>query len=65
MTAHNVGDRVRSLVNAQKLIAGSDYTVVDAIESVMIGSNYVTYVLQDDAGDRFAVCNGHLILDQV
>lgn len=64
MTAHKIGDRVRSNVDTQLLVKGREYEVVDAIESYMIGSTYVTYVVQDEAGDRFAVCNGHLVLSR-
>jgi hypothetical protein len=62
MTAFNVGSRVVSRINEQNLTKGQEYTVEDVISNHQPFGTFVTYVLADDAGDRFAVGNGHLVL---
>jgi hypothetical protein len=65
MTAFKVGEFVISRINAQGLTQGNLYEVVDVVERHLAFGTFVTYVLQDDNENRFAVSNGHLVLDRV
>ena len=64
MTAFNKNDQVISLVNAQGLKKGTQYTVVQVtVESLGFFGEVVTYKLQDPTtGFMYDVVNGHLIL---
>lgn len=65
MTRFQVGDLVVSRINEQGLTKGYEYEVVDVITTSYTWGVFVTYVLEDDEGRRFAVGNGHLVLGRV
>ncbi len=66
MTAHNIGDKVVANTNAQGLVAGAKYLVVDVdVQSVGIFGDVVTYLVRpwsDALGTKLAIGNGHLLL---
>jgi hypothetical protein len=76
MSTFNVGDRVRSTVNAQGLVAGVEYEVLDVRTRRTFVGGFTTYYLRcldrtvaptrEDGTERaLAVGNGHLVLEAV
>lgn len=64
MTRFQIGDRVRSRVNAQGLVAGHEYRVCDVLVRALPFGDYVTYVVRaDDAAKDLHVGNAHLLLE--
>jgi len=61
-TAFQIDQVVESRINEQGLTEGEHYYVADVIERHLAFGTFVTYVLEDDKGDRYAVGNGHLVL---
>ena len=61
MPVHNVGDRVRSNVDAQGMRPGELFEVV-AVVSGFLG--IVTYLVRAEDGRELEVGNGHLLLER-
>jgi len=62
MTAHKVGDRVRSNVDAQGMRRGESFEVV-AVSHGYFG--IVVYRVRAEDGRELDVGNGHLLLERV
>ena len=63
-TAFTVGEQVRSLTDAQGLIAGEVYTVHSVDEQPTVFGIFTTYHLRT-GGVVFPVRNAHLLLERV
>ena len=63
MTAFRVGDLVAG--DVQGLQAGVVYVVEEVVEQHLPFGTFVTYVVVDGDGARFAIANGHLVLSRV
>jgi hypothetical protein len=61
----NIGDRVRSRVNAQGLILDAPYQVTDVATFSNFTGRYTSYTLRADNGAELTVGNGDHILDLV
>jgi hypothetical protein len=60
-----VGQKVRSLIDAQGLERGAVYEVIDVREQVMFFGTFVTYLVKDKQSAAHVVTNGHLVLEAV
>ena len=76
MATFSVGERVRSTVNAQGLVAGVEYEVLDIRSRRTVVGEFVTYSLrcldrtvaptrEDGTARALAVHNGHVVLEAV
>ena len=68
-TAYKVGQEVISKTEAQGLVKGREYVVVDTFVDHEPWGTFVTYILVESptqmSGRLYAVRNGHLILSAV
>jgi hypothetical protein len=62
MTAHQVGDKVRSNVEAQGMRRGEVFSVVAVVRGPFA---IVTYRVRAEDGRELEVRNGHLVLERV
>ena len=65
MSHFRQGQTVRGLADVQGIYEGEFYWISEVITKSTAFGDFVTYILEDEDGQEYAVGNGHLVLGPV